>query len=381
MSEGSTQNDSSPRDRSSSTESKRQTIPLTNARTSSVEEQKPTRVRKWIGIVLAILLGLVGAAIGYKAVAPKYESTAALQIAPYLPKVLYETEQNDVLPMYDSYVQTQMWLIQSRRVIEQAVNSETWKYAGGDNRGAAIAEFSRGVRVVRPENTQLMLVTCASREPYLAQAMTKSLVDAYLDLYGDRERDIPVMRRDSLEQFIVDLNAVLKENEAKIAAIAQEYGSTSLIDAFYAHELQRLLKAQDEREEAKFKLAAAESGDDPNGDTRQSKEELDRLQKRIDSSGPRVLELSNSQEAISRYQEERRRIQDNLNLAKQRVTQLEIEQGVPGIRRISVLNEAEGPIEPVNGAQRIQCAALGGAVGAIAGLVVGRRGGGRRKYS
>ena len=59
---------------------------------------------KW-AIALALIGMLVGAISGYKlAPAPEWPSTGLIHIKPILPKILYSTDQNGVMPMFDQYV-------------------------------------------------------------------------------------------------------------------------------------------------------------------------------------------------------------------------------------------------------------------------------------
>jgi hypothetical protein len=62
------------------------------------------RGRYWIAILLA-LLGAVGGAVGgYKIQAPEYTSTGLIRVQPSLPRVLYQNEQNGLMPMFDAYM-------------------------------------------------------------------------------------------------------------------------------------------------------------------------------------------------------------------------------------------------------------------------------------
>jgi uncharacterized protein involved in exopolysaccharide biosynthesis/MinD-like ATPase involved in chromosome partitioning or flagellar assembly len=219
---------------------------------------KLLRGRYVIAVALALVLGVAFAAIGYMALPSEYESTATIRIAPVLPKVLFENEANKMIPMFDSYVQTQVSLMQSRRVIAMAAQSKTWTDAGGDASAESIAEISSSIRVAQPKGSQLVLVTCSAREPNRARAKAKAVVDAYMVIYGETDIAAETQRYQLLEERIASLTRQLNEKNASILGIANEYGSEALGD-MYAFEMVRLQTLQTELENAKLELNATKA--------------------------------------------------------------------------------------------------------------------------
>src|SRR4051794_2985264 len=65
------------------------------------------RGRYWIAIPLALIGLAIGAPVGYRLTKPIYKSTGAVRVKPVLPRVLYQNEQNAVMPMFDSFMESQ----------------------------------------------------------------------------------------------------------------------------------------------------------------------------------------------------------------------------------------------------------------------------------
>ncbi len=216
------------------------------------------RGRYVIAIVLASLLGLIGAVGGYLALALEYQSTAQIRIAPVMPKILFESEQSSVLPMFDSFVQTQVSLIQSRRVVDMAMQGQTWKSVGGEYSLERVADFMEQLRVLHPKSTEIILVTFTDYEPRTAQAGAKAVVDAYLNIYGGEDLNTATQRFELLEERAKALGNEIDGYQAQMYEIANEYGSNAL-DGLYAFEAEELQKLQTELESAKIELATLES--------------------------------------------------------------------------------------------------------------------------
>jgi succinoglycan biosynthesis transport protein ExoP len=216
------------------------------------------RGRYWLAILLAGVLGPIGAVIGYKALPPKYESQAAIRIAPVLPKILYENEENAMIPMFDAYVGTQMSLIGSPRVRNMAMESPAWRENGGGVGPEAVQEFTENLAVSRPKDSQIITVSYTDSNPKRAQAAAKAVVEAFLTVYAEQDSNTGNQRLRVLEERAGALNNEIKGLQDQIFVIANEYGSDAL-DTVYEHKVQELQKIETELKSAELQLANAEA--------------------------------------------------------------------------------------------------------------------------
>src|SRR3954470_20477909 len=67
--------------------------------------------RYWLAAVTALVLAILGAMIGYKVTVPKYTCTGTIHILPVISSPLLD--KNGTMPMYDSFVLTQMEYLKS----------------------------------------------------------------------------------------------------------------------------------------------------------------------------------------------------------------------------------------------------------------------------
>ena len=84
---------------------------------------------KW-AILLGLVLGACGAAYVWKSMPPKWQVTGFVRVKPYIPPVLNVTDQNGILPMFETFVSLQVSLLQSQRVLDQARLNPDWKALG-----------------------------------------------------------------------------------------------------------------------------------------------------------------------------------------------------------------------------------------------------------
>ncbi|MCC6795755.1 MAG: hypothetical protein IT366_11615 [Candidatus Hydrogenedentes bacterium] len=255
------------------------------------------RGRYLLATVLGVFLGGMGAAVGYFAIQPEYASETIIRVAPVLPKVLYENEQNAMMPMFDSFIQTQISLVKSRRVVEEAIGSETWKNAGGKASLEDIVEFMKNITVTSPKGSQLIFVSCENKIPKLAQAAAKSLVDAYLILYSEIDTTTSGERLEALEKRINDLNIQMVDIETKISNIATEFGSENLGE-MHAFALSRLQELEIELESAKIDLATAQALG--KSSTKESDDASSLTVEQIAATDPRMQQLVDEKGRLQR---------------------------------------------------------------------------------
>ena len=77
---------------------------------------------KW-AIPLALVLGVAGGYLGYKQGTPIYRSNGTIRIEPTLPRILFQNEQNNLMPMFEAFIDGQVALIRSQRVVEMAMQN------------------------------------------------------------------------------------------------------------------------------------------------------------------------------------------------------------------------------------------------------------------
>jgi uncharacterized protein involved in exopolysaccharide biosynthesis len=92
--------------------------------------RRTLRGRYPLVVLLALVLGALGALAGYRVLPPNFESTGMLRVEATLPSILYDTRENSAPPNFDAFVAAQAMLVRSRQVLDAAVADESLRTAG-----------------------------------------------------------------------------------------------------------------------------------------------------------------------------------------------------------------------------------------------------------
>jgi Mrp family chromosome partitioning ATPase/uncharacterized protein involved in exopolysaccharide biosynthesis len=217
------------------------------------------RGRYVLAIVLAVLGAGVGGAMGYLSQRPIYESTGLIRIRPNLSRILYQTDQNGIMPMFDSFVESQVALINGERVIRMAMEDREWLELGRGLSPEATLAFMQSLTVAHPRGSELIVVKAADPDPVAAQKAVGAVIRAYERRYGDEDPDSVGKRIAVLEErkaaFTNELNAL----NARIRDIANENGAPDL-SSLYEFELSEQQKLESQWRQAELAVALAQGG-------------------------------------------------------------------------------------------------------------------------
>jgi Mrp family chromosome partitioning ATPase/uncharacterized protein involved in exopolysaccharide biosynthesis len=208
--------------------------------------------RYLLAFALLVAGALMGAALGYKLAPPLFATTAQIQIKPILPRILYENEQNSAIPRFDNFVESQLSLIRSNRVIDAAMQRPEWK----DKKVTppTNSEMYTGMSAWRTKNGEVLSVYMEHRNPRVAFMCVQTIVKTYVDMYVTADNQSLANRLEVLENRRTELTKERDELQAKILAMAQEYGSGSLEPIYHA-KLSELNKLDSELNRIRLAIA------------------------------------------------------------------------------------------------------------------------------
>lgn len=185
--------------------------------------------RHWMWLApLGIVLALAGAATGYRMVPVKYRSVGYIRIRPILPRVLYQTEQAGVMPMFDAFVQSQVTQIASQRVTAMAMQSPAWKSLGRGTTPEEAEQFNGSLEVGHDRGTEIIFVTFTDRSIEAATAGVKAVIEAYQNIYTEADGNQSAQTLNVLEGRKTIFAAELKSLQERVMGIGNEFGSTAL---------------------------------------------------------------------------------------------------------------------------------------------------------
>ena len=172
------------------------------------------RGRYCVAFLLTVLLSLCGGFAGFVLITPKYESVGLVQVAPTLPAVLYESEENRIPPLFDSFVMTQAALLRSTELLEDALENGGLVEAGWQSGPHGVARLQNALAVRRNRLEQVISIHVTHPDPWLAQAA----VNALLATYVQREDDRSGMTISARERQLVERQAQLEEESENLKA-------------------------------------------------------------------------------------------------------------------------------------------------------------------
>jgi Mrp family chromosome partitioning ATPase/uncharacterized protein involved in exopolysaccharide biosynthesis len=213
-------------------------------------------------IVLGVLLVAAGAVTGYVLGIPKYRADALIRIQPRMPRILYESEQTSVTPMFSSFVSTQASLVKQDRVITRAMNSEEWRRLGRPNTPQAQDDFRDSVRVVTNQDApELISVSFVDIDAVAAKIGLEQTLRAYEAIFGQAEsRQVTQFQLATLESRRRTLTEDITRRRQDIRTIAAEYGTEDLAQ-LHGLKMDHLLVT--ERRLGEVELALAQIVDKP----------------------------------------------------------------------------------------------------------------------
>lgn len=140
------------------------------------------RGRYPLAIVLGVVLAVPCAVLGYLAVPPKYTSVGRVSIAPVRSPILYDTEFNEPMTAFDSYVQSQANTLRGSQVMNKALSDPKLMQVGWAPAPEGMADLQDSLSVVAANRQQDIFVSVTHEEPAKAKAAVNAVLNAYQEI-------------------------------------------------------------------------------------------------------------------------------------------------------------------------------------------------------
>ncbi len=190
------------------------------------------RGRYPLAITLAAICGLGGAAVGFLAVPPKFESTGLVNINP---TIVGAGLTDALIPMVNMYIQGQIGLITSPAVADLAMKDQAfvdaWRAAYGSQPLPAVPDFVNAIDIEHKANGPLIRVTFADRNRNVAQTGARAVLASYMLRHANGDDFLDVNKK--LEFNHLDLesrNVELETNKNTLRELARKFGTTDLTE-------------------------------------------------------------------------------------------------------------------------------------------------------
>lgn len=225
------------------------------------------RGRYAITILLALVFAAAGGYAGYIATEPQFRSEAKVHIKPMMDRVLFETENNNLMPMFTNYVRTQAEHLRSQRVVSMAMQSDAWKKFGRGLTPQAREDFKRSLRVETDRfGGEWITVSFLDTDANAARIAVEEILHAYEEIHGSTELMSTTGRVNKLREMQRDAESAIKLNQARIQEIASEFGTTDL-GVLHQRQLDTIVKLTETRQVLELQIADREAAVNSAGDT------------------------------------------------------------------------------------------------------------------
>ena len=143
------------------------------------------RGRIMVTLLLTAALATAGVWAGYTIRKPVYTSTGIVRVAPTLPKIMYDSEQNQLMPLFDSYVSSQATFMASHPVLRKTVddlNQRDIDWAKGTD---GIKALARALDVQHEPRSELIKISVKHHTPAVAQSAVNAVIETYEQTWRD----------------------------------------------------------------------------------------------------------------------------------------------------------------------------------------------------
>ncbi|OAB63391.1 hypothetical protein AY599_18800 [Leptolyngbya valderiana BDU 20041] len=185
------------------------------------------RGRYLLAAAIGAILAVPGALVGYNLMAPVYTSTGVISIDPAGRRLIYDTEFNEQIASFDSFVRSQATTLQSPRVMQAAADELTkvGKLPAGQPNWIRL---QRASDVSVPRGSREIYLRVTMRDPRLARDAAQTILDSYAAI-ADEEGNEVWNRQETALMNIRD--AARRDRDAALAEarrLAERQGTVDL---------------------------------------------------------------------------------------------------------------------------------------------------------
>jgi len=160
--------------------------------------------QKWLALAIFVLFATPVVIATWILHVPMYEAKAVIEVSPRIPRLVYSTDDNGLIPLYQQYLNSQASLIVSPAVLERVLdkardtkwyNTPPSPLAFG-NPPTPLERLQSALKIDLPRQTSLLSVKMQARDSREAAQIVNTVVDEYRGyvLQLARESDDLVLR-------------------------------------------------------------------------------------------------------------------------------------------------------------------------------------------
>ncbi len=213
------------------------------------------RGRWTLVVILALILAVTGAFLGFKVPKPIYRSEGIIEIKPVVPRILTSDESNDLRAQFEGYIGQQVAMLNSKEIKKKALLRDEWQEVAPGTSGGDFVSFEKNAMAERPSRSQVIEIYFSNTDPVLAQKGVESMAKAYEALIKERDEEDKAMVYDIVVSEHKRLQQELQEARSAIKSETNEVGADSL-EAIYGQKIRRLERLEEDLDQVRMTLIA-----------------------------------------------------------------------------------------------------------------------------
>lgn len=241
--------------------------------------------RRWpLMLVVAVLVASVGLPYVLMTSTVSYRSTAQVEVAPILPRILYHDEDSGVMPFFDRFLYTQKERILGQGVLHTALKDPRLADLEIQAAPNPVALLRLAIQVEILPGTHLLEVSATHAQRDTANRIAAAVIDAYMNTAVQAESAEIGQKRNVLLDHQARLEATLDEQRQTLRELANRYGtaSASTLEARRQQVDEAMFAARDELQSLELKIL-------------ELRDEVEKLQGWVDN-GPPASRLADDRE-------------------------------------------------------------------------------------
>lgn len=216
------------------------------------------RGRLLLTVALSLSLGCLFAATGYFAKGVTFISAGIVRVSANRPGILYDSQDDSRLRLFDAFVSSETSYIASRPVLERALIQPELERLGWAPTSDKFHRLRNSLSV--ESKGGLIHVSCEDSDPETSAALTNSLLDAYSELHIELSRREDTVRERQLAQRERELLQKLQQIETRIKETGKEYSLQSIASA-HVRKISQIQEVDQRVNELATTVASREAAD------------------------------------------------------------------------------------------------------------------------
>lgn len=185
---------------------------------------------RWRLVILVwLLICGPGLAFVWSRFDTEYRAEGIVRLAPMIPRVVFSTENNGMVPLYSSFLTTQMQLITNEAILNRAVDMPGIRSLPCFQGITDPARYlSASLKIENPLNSELISVSYGGTDPKVLAPVVNSVLKAYMEQVIEQDQSSDLQKLEALYKKQSDLEQEVKERNDELYNMATEFGTLSL---------------------------------------------------------------------------------------------------------------------------------------------------------